>query len=116
MATNGNVGQATLDIGAVSADTAVVNFSNRVAITAASLHNTTASDRAVTFYASPDTTSAAGKEIGVYTLAANRSEDVSEIIGQGYENENIIAVVSTGGAVSGDLNIKITYISYTGGS
>jgi hypothetical protein len=116
MAIKGNIGQATLDIGAVSIDTAVINFANRVAITAASLHNTTASNRAVTLYASPDTTSASGKKIADYTLAANRSEDISEIIGQGYEGENVIAVASTGGAVAGDLNIKVTYIQYTGDS
>lgn len=117
MSIKGNIGQVTTDIAAVSIDSVVLDFDNRVAVSALSIHNTTTTDREVWFYASPNLTSASGKRVARHTLAGGASEDVGEIIGQGYDpNENVIAVVQTAGAVSGDLNHKLTYIEYTGGS
>ena len=117
MTIKGNIGNLVIDLDAVSTDTTIFDFDNRIAVTAFSLHNTEASDREVFFFESPDTTSGSGKRIASHVLGAGESIDVGEIIGQGYEsNMNIIAVQQTAGAASGDLNVKFTYTSYTGGS
>lgn len=117
MAIRANIGLATTDLAAVSTDTVVFNQASRCSITGASLHNTlSAGDREVFFYESPNLTSASGKRIGVYTVAPGARTDVSSIIGQGYNSDqNIIAVQQTGASALGDLNIKISYIEYTGG-
>ena len=62
----GNVGILTTDIGAVGADTVVFDFTNRIAVSAFSIHNTLGFNRKVSIYASPDLTSAAGKRVAVY--------------------------------------------------
>lgn len=116
MSIKGNVGQAVLGLAAFGDDSTVIDFSDRVAITAMSLHNTVATDRTVHFFESPDTTSASGTRIAVHTLPAGESVDLGEIIGQGYlPTQNIIAVVQTVG-IADDLNVKLTYILYTGSS
>ncbi len=74
-------------------DTTISNpLVNRIAITAFSVHNTTAGSITIDVYESPDTTSAAGKRIAQYAVGANASVDVVEVIGQGYTvGQNIIA-------------------------
>ena len=116
MSIKGNIGQAVLDLAVFSNDTVVLDFNDRVAVSALSIHNTSAADREIFFFESPDQTSANGKRVAIHTLAGGASEDVDEIIGQGYSSaQNIIAVVQTVGAL-GDVNAKLTYIQYTGGS
>jgi len=116
MSIKGNIGQALIDLAAFGDDTTVLAFNDRVAVSALSIHNTTAADREIYFYESTDQTSANGERIAVHTLAGGASEDVGEIIGQGYAStQNIVAVVQTVGA-AGDVNVKLTYIQYTGGS
>jgi len=116
MSIKGNIGQALVDLAAFGNDTVILDFTNRVAVSALSIHNTTAADREIHFFESTDQTSANGERIAVHTLAGGASEDVGEIIGQGYSStQNIIAVVQTVGA-AGDVNAKLTYIQYAGGS
>ena len=119
MSIKGNKGQATLDLGATGADTVVIDFDNRVDITRCSLHNQGSIDAEVWFYASPDLTSASGKRVAVSWLATDdvlSSRQITELL-QGYSNnEQVIAVVQTGGIGAGDVNIKITYTEYSGGS
>lgn len=111
MSIKGNIGQPALDL--ATADTAVLNFTDRVAATALSLFNKSAGSRVVTFFESPNLTSASGKQIAVYTLATMTSVDVTEVIGQGYTAaQNIVTTVDTGS--TGDVNAKLTYIQYTG--
>lgn len=119
MSIKGNIGQDTRDLGASLADTTIINFANRVAITEFSLHNLGSIDAEVWFFASPDLTSASGKRVAVTFLATDdirSSYQVTELL-QGYEpGENIIAVVQTAAVSIGDVNIKLTYTEYTGDS
>jgi len=113
----GNVGILTMDVGAVGVNTVVFDFTNRIAVSAFSIHNTQALNRQVSIYASPDLTSSAGKRVAVYEFGPDESFDINEVIGQGYPaSENVIVVQDTAGGVSGDLNLKLTYTNYTGGS
>jgi hypothetical protein len=117
MAIVGNVGVLTADISAAGVDTVVFDFNNRIAVSAFSIHNTLEFTRQVSIYASTDVTSASGKRVARYTLSPNESFDINEVIGQGYElEENIIAVQDTVDGLEGDLNFKLTYTNYTGGS
>jgi hypothetical protein len=117
MSIKGNLGQAVLDIGAVGVDTVLLDFDNRVAVTALSLYNTTGANADIEVYYSPDTTSASGKLIASQSIAAGEAWLPTEVIGQGFPvNENVIVVDTTGGAVAGNVNAKMTYINYTGSS
>ena len=113
MAIKGRVGLGVTDI--IAGDTSVLipaDPNSRVAVVAFSLYNTTGANVTVDLFESPDTTSAAGKQIATYDIAADSSELVVECIGQGYElNENIIAVGSAVG-----VNARITQTEYTGSS
>ena len=116
MSIKGNVGQALVDLAAFGNDTVILDFADRVAVSALSIHNTTAASREIYFFESTDQTSANGERIAVHTLAGEASVDVGEIIGQGYSStQNIIAVVQTTGAL-GDVNAKLSYTQYTGTS
>lgn len=113
MAIKGNIGQPALDLAV--ADTVVLDFSDRVAVTALSLFNKSGASRVVKVYESPDLTSAAGKQIAIYTMATMTSVDIAEAIGQGYAaTQNIVTTVDTGS--TGDVNVKLSYIQYTGNS
>lgn len=96
-----------------AADTTISNpTDNRIAITAFSIHNTTAVSVTVDIYESPDLTSASGKRVAQYAVGANASVDVAEVIGQGYVvGENIIAVGSAVGT-----NARYTFTDYTNAS
>lgn len=113
MAIKSNVGIPVDDIG--TTDTTIYEPAapnDRVAFTALSVYNTSGATRTVTFYESPDLTSASGTEIASYDIAADDSADIIEIIGQGYEvGENIIAVADAAGC-----NFRGTITEYTGGS
>jgi len=119
MSIKGNKGQLTLDIGATGVDTPIIDFDNRVDITRCSIHNQGSADVEVWLYASPDATSASGKRVAVTWLATDdvfSSRQIEEVL-QGYPStENIIAVVQTAGIGAGDVNVKITYTEYSGGS
>ncbi len=112
----GNVGILTADINAEGVDTVVFDFTNRIAVSAFSIHNTLEFSRKVSVYASTDLTSANGKRVAVYEFSPDESFDINEVIGQGYDEENIIVVQDTSGGAAGDLNFKLTYTNYTGGS
>jgi len=117
MSIKGNFPQDVIDLNAASTDTTLFDSDNRAAITAMSIHNTSAGDRQVSIYISSDTTSAAGKRVALYTIASGESADINEMLGQGLsDSEQIIGVQNTGGATSGDLNCKLTFVRYTGDS
>jgi hypothetical protein len=100
-----NIGQSLIDI--TTSDTVIINPVGpviREGIQGASIHNTTGAPIDVELYESPNLTSASGSLVAEYPVSANSSQDVGEIIGQGYEvGQNIIAVAASAG-----LNIKIT--------
>lgn len=113
MTIKGNVGLGVVDIG--TSDTVILNVASitgadRVSISAASLHNTTASSVTVTIYESPDLTSASGDQIAIISIAPVYEEDINGIIGQGYENTNLIAVASAAG-----VNVRTSVTTYDGG-
>lgn len=120
MAVRGNVSDGLVELAAASSDTTLLQPTvafNRWAVTAAVLSNTQAANRVVELYESPNTTSASGTLITTYTIAANSTVLVEEIIGQSYESgQNIIAVQTTGGASLGDVVSRITYTTYDGES
>ena len=102
------VGTGVIEV--LAADTTILAVTDRVDISACNCQNTTAATVSITFYISPDLTSAAGKEVATLSLAASESQDVGEIIGEGYKAlENIIAV----GSVAG-INCTTTFIQYSG--
>lgn len=108
-------------LGASTDDTVVHNQTNRTAISAFNIYNSTANNVELTVYDSPDDTSASGEERANFTIGpkgfADDALDVNEVIGQGYAaNTRIIVVVNTAGIVAGDLTTKLTYTVYTGNS
>jgi hypothetical protein len=120
MAIKGNNSEGLLELAAASSDTTLllptVAF-NRWAVTAAVLHNVSAANRIVEIYESPNTTSASGTLTATYTLAADETVLIEEIIGQSYEPAmNIIGRQTTGGASAGDVVARLTYTSYDGDS
>lgn len=118
MAIQSNLSTSPVDLAGSVADTtllASVASPSRQAVTGFSLYNTAAAARVVSIYESPNTTSASGKLVATYTIAAGTSQDVVECIGQGYSaGQNIVGVMASGSA--GDVNSKITTTLYTAGS
>jgi hypothetical protein len=113
VAIKSNIGIPLVSI--LTTDTTLLNPTapvQRIAITAANLHNTDALSRTVTIYESPNLTSASGKEVAVYAIGPAASVDIEEIIGQGYAvGRNIIAKASGTGVVA-----VSTVTQYDGGS
>lgn len=113
MAIKSNVGIPLVNI--LTTDTTLLNPVapvQRIAVTAAILHNTDPASRTVTVYESPNLTSASGKEVAVYAIGPGSSVDVEEIIGQGYAvGRNIIAKATGTGVVA-----VSTVTQYDGGS
>ena len=94
------------------ADTLVIDPSDRIAVSAFSLFNTTGASINITIFESPNTTSAAGDQIAEYDIATLASVSVDEVIGQGYaSNENIIVVADAVG-----VNARFTFTQYSGDS
>lgn len=103
-------GVGTGVISVLAADTTILDTTDRVLITASSCHNTNAAGVTVTFYISPNLTSASGKVVDKVVLATNETKDVSGIIAEGYvAAENIIAV----GTLTG-VNCTTTFVQYSG--
>lgn len=113
MAIKSNVGIGVTDIG--TTDTTLYEPADpidRVAFTACSLYNDSGASRTVSIYESPNLTSASGELIATYILADDASEDVIEIIGQGYaQGENLIIKADATGCT-----FRATITEYTGGS
>jgi len=116
MAIRGNIGLNVVPI--LATDTVLINtgilpgFPERIAITAASLHNTTAGSIVVQVYVSPDLTTASGKRVDSVTLATNETMDIPGIISQGLDSVlNIIAIADLIGC-----NASLTIVEYTAGS
>ena len=124
MAIKGNVSAGVLNLGITDADVSVLNSGaspSRVAVTAFSLFNTSAIAVTVNVYESPDATSAAGKLVATYVLAATGtagcSADVVECIGQGYASvTQLVCKIPTLAVAAGDVNAKVTATQYTAGS
>lgn len=108
--------RSDVDLGLVSVgtgDTAVIAVPSnveRIGITAASAHNTTGGELDLTLWESPDLTSASGDQVANYTINAGDSVDIQEVLGQSYENTNIIAQGSAAG-----INFRATCTTYTEG-
>lgn len=83
---------------------------DRYAVTALNIHNTTATRIQVEFFISPNLTSASGKRVDYVDLFGNDEIDVNGIVGQGYENQNVIAKAATAG-----INASLTRTEYTDG-
>lgn len=94
----------TIDI--LAADTVIHETSDRIAVSAFTCYSTAAAT--VTFYSSPDLTSASGDVIAKQIFAIDDTTDISPIISLGF-TENIIAV---GDAVG--VNATASYTQYTG--
>jgi hypothetical protein len=111
MSIRGNVGVGTVAV--LAGDTTLYDppaTVERYAISALSLHNTTAAPVTVTLYNSPNLTSASGVRNAQYAIPANQSVDVVELIGQGFTTRNIIAVGSGVG-----VNATMSVTTYDGG-
>jgi hypothetical protein len=108
--------RSDIDFGLIpvgTSDTAVIQLPfgvERIGVTAASVHNTAGANRVLTLWESQNLTSASGTVVAVYTVPANSSVDIQEVLGQGYENTNIIAQGSSAG-----LNFRSTGTTYTDG-
>lgn len=109
MTIRSGIGLPVLDIG--TSDTTVLDITvdARKLLTAFSIHNTTATAIEVTLWESPNTTSASGDQIAVYSIAGNTSIDVQEIIGQGYDDSRYI--IAQGDAAG--CNRVVTFTEYT---
>ena len=94
----------------LASDTVILTVLGKAGVSAFNVHNTTATDKTVTFYSSPDITSASGDRVGQIVLALNESADVNEIVGQTYnDSQRIIAVASATG-----VNASLTYDEFSG--
>lgn len=113
MAIKGSVGSSVIDIG--TGDTIIYQFSSpveRVAVESLSVFNTSASAITLSVYISPDATSSSGDQVAEYSVPADDSVQVAELIGQGLgPTENVIATGTAAG-----LNSKTTVTEYTDGS
>ena len=114
MAIFGNIGIDTVDVG--TSDTTILEVGatdyQRVAVSAFNLHNDGILDITVEIFISPDATSASGHRVARIPLSIGSSEDVNELIGQGYDSgKYIIAKASTTG-----INASLSYTGYTEGS
>lgn len=116
MAIKGNVGLGVTSI--LATDTVLINTATlpgtpeRIAITAASLHNTTASPIVVQVYVSPNLTTASGSRVDYISIAANSTSDISGIISEGIDSTlNIVAIADLVGC-----NAFLSIAEYTSGS
>ena len=83
---------------------------DRYHISACNVYNTTVSTLTLSVYVSPDLTSASGNLVDVVTIGSGSEVDINAIIGQGYEQQNIIVQGSALG-----LNASLTRTEYSGG-
>ncbi len=98
----------TVDV--LASDTVIftVDAASRIAVSAFSCYAASATD--VTFYSSPNNTSASGDILATKTFATDEEKDISEIIGQGFvAGRRIIAVGDSTG-----VNATMTYTLYDG--
>lgn len=108
--------QANKDLGLIEVATSDTTLATvgasfeRLDVTACVLHNPTGAAVTVTLYESPDLTSASGQQVAAYTVAAGESEQVFEVLGQGYETTNLIATASAAGTYA-----KVTATTYSEG-
>lgn len=117
MAIRSNISPAPVQLAAVSTDTTLLAAitDSRLAITGMSLFNNAAAPRVVDIYDSSNTTSASGVKVASYSIDANTSVDVVELIGQGVAaTRNIVGRQTTSGAALNDVNCKITYTNFSG--
>jgi hypothetical protein len=109
MAIAGNKNRALISI--LAGDTTILNTTgfDRLAVKALTVYNNTGGSRTITFYESPNLTSASGTIIAVYTISANSGTVIKEIERHSFgANQNIIAVGSATGVTA-----KITVTEYT---
>lgn len=98
----------TIDI--LAADTVIFEVADntRIGTSAFTCHSTAATD--VTFYTSPNLTSASGKILDKVTFAIDETQDISSLVSLGFAvGENIIAV----GAATG-VNATMAFTLYDG--
>jgi type V secretory pathway adhesin AidA len=108
MAIKAGLTNGTVDL--LTSDTVIYTAQalERVKVEAFNCKSTTSG--VVTFYRSPDDTSASGKEVGKYTFGIDEDIDINAMVGQGYaEGERIIAVASVV-----DINASLTFTLFTG--
>ncbi len=105
MAIAANVGLPIININA--GDNTILNPSGstvRDGVQTATIYNTTGAAIDVSFYQSPNLTSASGDLFSINSVPANGSLQVTEVEGQGFEvGQNLIAVASLVGC-----NLKLT--------
>ncbi len=97
-------------VAVLAADTVIytVSTDTRAKVEAFNAHATAAAT--VTFYISPDDTSASGDVVGSYTFALGEDLDINALVGQGYDaGKRIIAVADVTG-----VNASLTYTLWTG--
>ena len=108
MAIKTKLSTGTIDI--LAADTVLfeVDTAERIGVSAFSCFSSAATD--VTFYSSPNDTSASGKVLAKHTFAIDEEIDISAVIGLGFSaGQRIIAV----GAATG-VNATLAFALYTG--
>ncbi|MCK4820145.1 hypothetical protein KA005_30550 [bacterium] len=92
------------------ADNLLLTVVGKVGIEALNCHNTGTTDVTLTFYISPDLTSASGKKVSKIILPGGEDQDINAIIGQGYSvGDNIIIV-----ADAVNVNCSMSYTQFTG--
>jgi hypothetical protein len=118
MAIRGNLSTGVQPLGATDADVVVhVDMVNRTAITAFVIHNNDGNNLTVEIYESTNDTSASGERVAEYALASDESVDIIECLGQGYPaGIRVICKITTAAVSAGDMNARVTYTEYSGGS
>jgi len=111
MAIKGNVGSGVIPI--LTTDTVVrVQQSgiDRYHVSSLNVFNDSGVSVTVSFYISPDLTSASGDKVSEEVIGSKSEIDINAIIGQGYSNLNIVAVASLVGLVT-----SVTSTEYSAG-
>lgn len=98
----------TIDLGGASADIPIIDTTDAIGVNAFNIKNNSAAGRVIDIYSSPNLISASGTKVATLTLAAGKSGDVGEVIGQNY-TDNIIAV-----ADGTDCDATMSYTQYDG--
>ena len=112
MSTKTGIDNDEFDLLAAATDNVVHTTTDRIVVSFFNCHNTSAGSANLTFYTSPDDTSASGKEVGIASLSAGENQDIGPIVGRGLLNgKRIIVVADVVGVIC-----SMTYTQYTGAS
>lgn len=108
MAIRSNLGTGVISVLVVDTPLFSPSSIERYHVVSANAYNNTSGNIILSVYISPDLTSSAGSLVEVITIKPGFNIDMTSIIGQGYNDDNIIVKATAIG-----LNSQLTRTEYT---